>query len=378
MDTEFRIVWPDGSIHWVTARGKHQWLAEGGEKFVGIGFEVSDFKRLENELRLSERRYRMLLASSSSIVWFTDAFGNVTQPILSYEQFTGATWPNYRGKEWRGAFHDDDAARIEREWSSATSLGKEFETTGRLWNEPSSSWRWVHVRAVPLADKAGRVEEWIGSITDVHDLHSAHEQQAVLISELRHRIKNTLAVVQALATQSRRYASGDPMQTFIARLHALSRAHDLVMAAAWADILLADIVKQTVKPFTDGKRIRIEGPAVRVQANTSIYIALAFYELATNATKYGALSVPNGRVDITWKRGQGPDGWQVFLEWRESGGPPIESEPQERGFGLRLIENAVSREPRGSTEIRFEPTGLVCRMSFLEMKRPAKIAAWAS
>lgn len=376
LETEFRVVWPDQSVHWIAGRGEYQTLQGGVEKFTGITFDVTDFKGLEAELRESERRYRKLVSSSSSIVLLTDAAGNITQPIPSYEDFTGAKWPKYGGRSWRTAFHEDDTLAVERAWSAGIQSAKEFETSGRMWNDSTATWRWVHTRAVPLLNDAGGVEEWIGSITDVHDLQSAHEQQDVLINELRHRIKNTLAVVQALATQSRRYSVGDPMSAFLARLHAMARAHDLIMSTAWADVLLGDVIKRAIKPFTelDPLRIRMHGPAVRISANTSVYIALAFYELATNAAKYGALSTPEGRVSVSWHREDSGDNARVVIEWRELGGPQLEQTPDQRGFGLRLIENAVAREPSGVSEVTFDKSGLICRLSFLETKRPALVA----
>lgn len=379
LESEFRVVWPDETVHWIAARGEYQKLHDGIEKFTGITFDVTDFKDLESELRLSERRYRKLVSSSSSIVLLADAAGHITQPIPSYEDFTGAKWPKYAGRSWRTAFHEDDTLAVERAWSAGIQAAKEFETSGRMWNDSTATWRWVHIRAVPLLNDAGKVEEWIGSITDIHDLQSAHEQQDVLINELRHRIKNTLAVVQALATQSRRYSAGDPMTAFLARLHAMARAHDLIMSTAWADVLLGDVIKRAIKPFIelDPLRIRMYGPAVRISANTSVYIALAFYELATNASKYGALSAPEGRVSVSWHREDSADSARVVIEWRELGGPQLEHTPEQRGFGLRLIENAVAREPSGLSEVTFDKSGLICRLSFLEMKRPALVATSA-
>lgn len=196
----------------------------------------------------------------------------------------------------------------------------------------------------------------------VQELKARQRQQLLLQRELSHRMKNTLAMVQAVVSQSLKNAS-DPKEAAAmaaARIQALARAQDVLTATDWAASALADVVKAAVAPLVDGgDRITITGPNVEVEARHALGLALAIHELATNATKYGALSVETGTVAISWSVTQ--EGGFVF-EWRERDGPPV-TPPQRRGFGSRLTERVVPGYFGGQADMRFEPSGVIYELT---------------
>lgn len=192
------------------------------------------------------------------------------------------------------------------------------------------------------------------------------DHQRLLIDELNHRVKNTLATVQSIATQTLRNAptteeARDALET---RLLALSRAHDVLTRENWEGAFLSDIVAQAIAPYnpSDGGRFQVAGPDVRLLPRTALALAMAFQELATNAVKYGALSNPSGHVEIAWTmRESQPTPW-LNLRWSESGGPTV-AVPTRRGFGSRLIERNLARDLDGRVEIAFVPHGITCTVN---------------
>ena len=188
------------------------------------------------------------------------------------------------------------------------------------------------------------------------DVRRQHRQR-LLLAELNHRVKNTLASVQSIVSQTLRSAS-DPAtarQDIGSRLAALSKAHNLLSAQEWTSADLGEIIGQEVAVF-DPERISLDGPRFTVSPRASISLAMLVHELATNAVKYGALSSENGKVDIDWR--EDPDG-ELKLTWRESGGPPA-VQPERKGFGTRLIESIVSGEFNGTYEPSFDDKGFSC------------------
>jgi two-component sensor histidine kinase len=189
----------------------------------------------------------------------------------------------------------------------------------------------------------------------------AEEHQVLLINELNHRVKNTLATVQSLGVQTLRTSSDQDgaRRALEGRLMALSAAHNLLTASSWESAELVEVVRQAVAPFGP-ERFDCEGPAVRLNPSQALAMAMAFHELGTNAIKYGALSAPHGRVAIDW-RSLGAQ--EVELVWSESGGPEV-AIPERRGFGSRLILEGLARELGNEVGLNFEPAGVRCVIRF--------------
>lgn len=204
----------------------------------------------------------------------------------------------------------------------------------------------------------------VGIGIDITDRKHAEQQRTLLINELNHRVKNTLATVQSLAAQSLRGRGGvDARQRFEARLSALALAHDLLTVEGWRGAALGDVVERAVSPFRAGDdRIEIRGAAVRLSPKQALAISMALHELGTNALKYGALSNRGGRVRIGWQATNPASNALIELVWDESGGPPV-APPARKGFGSRLLERNLARELGGPTTIEYRPVGLICRIS---------------
>ena len=197
-------------------------------------------------------------------------------------------------------------------------------------------------------------------LRDITERKRHEERRETLVGELNHRVKNTLAVVLALANQTLATVSDVDAfeQAFIARIEALARAHDLLTRADWVSTSLAEVVHHALSPY-GMERFEIGGPSVVLVPRAAITLTLAFNELATNAAKYGALSEPGGQVAVKWrKQAQG-----IELLWQECGGPAVVP-PTRLGFGSRLIEQVIAYEIDGESELKFSPEGATCRMRF--------------
>jgi len=196
----------------------------------------------------------------------------------------------------------------------------------------------------------------------VTDRTAAEQRQRLLINELNHRVKNTLAAVQSIAAQTVRRAEtlGEFHDSFEGRLLALSRAHDVLTRHQWDSADLRDVVTEVMQPFHPGGRLQVSGPAVRLSPSQALAFAMAIHELATNAVKYGAWSDAAGRVRIDWataRRPGQPD--EVRFTWSEEGGPLVRP-PGRQGFGSRLLQQGLARDLGGAVELTFAPEGLRC------------------
>lgn len=189
----------------------------------------------------------------------------------------------------------------------------------------------------------------------------AAKLQTVLIGELHHRVKNMLAIASAIASQSLREAPSvdAAAKTIASRLAALGVSHDLLIRESWTGAGCRSLIENAILAFqTEGlKQFTITGDNIAVSSGPAVALSMVIHELSTNALKYGALSVPEGRVSIVWSIDV--DTGRFKLEWRESNGPPV-VEPKEKNFGSRFIEQALPGQLQGEARLIFEPTGLVC------------------
>jgi two-component sensor histidine kinase len=214
---------------------------------------------------------------------------------------------------------------------------------------------------IDLEDKVGGV---LVVCKDVTSEHKTREALHLVNEELKHRVKNTLAVLSAVAAQTFRDASSkSDLEKYQGRLAAFGRAHDLLTAANWATAPLQDVVETALAPYrTDEGRFTVSGPPLVVKSRQALALSLAIHELATNALKYGALTVASGRVSITWTSEDQEGGPKFVFVWRESGGPPP-SEPAREGFGSRLISRVLKDDFGGFVDVSYPSTGLVCRLT---------------
>jgi two-component sensor histidine kinase len=206
----------------------------------------------------------------------------------------------------------------------------------------------------------------------------AEERRALLVNELNHRVKNTLAIVQSIAAQTARGAQdlSSFSAAFQARLIALARAHDLLTCGHWEGATLDAVLRAALEPLVaDAAQVDLSGcaPAIVLPPAAALTLTMAVHELATNVRKYGALSVPTGHISITCHPSN-PDATAAVLAWTERGGPPVKAQPTRRGFGLRLLQRGLAAEAGKGADIRFEPEGLRCTLRLpLLPKPPSKL-----
>jgi PAS domain S-box-containing protein len=236
------------------------------------------------------------------------------------------------------------------------TIENRFETAGGT--------RWMLWRNHALEfDQHGRWSVAQSTAIDITERRQLEEQLELLVGELNHRVKNTLMVVQAMAYQTFRGPDVPvvPVQKFNQRLAALSGAHDTLSRENWTGASLAEIVRQGLLICGDGSgRIMIGGPHVMFPANATVSLVMVLHELATNAMKYGALSGDTGTVAVHWSIEAGND-WAI-IQWQEQGGPPVVP-PTRKGFGSRLVTDAVPRQLGGRIDLEYRETGLRCRIA---------------
>jgi len=187
----------------------------------------------------------------------------------------------------------------------------------------------------------------------------------LLIEELNHRVKNTLAILQSIATQTFRSASKTEREKFEGRLGALAEAHNLLSREKWQGSDLHDVVGRVLQPYllSSPDRIRMSGPRVPLSPRRSVVMSMILHEIATNAAKYGALSNDTGHVVLDWDVVSGDGAPRLRLIWTETGGPPVTA-PVQRGFGSRLIERSARDQLGGEATVDFLPRGVVYTVSF--------------
>jgi PAS domain S-box-containing protein len=253
----------------------------------------------------------------------------------------------------------DDHADEEPEILRRVSNGERVETYETVRRRKDGSLVDVSLTISPVKDHAGRIIAASKIARDITDRKRAEEQQKLLVREIKHRVKNTLATVQAIARQTLPNASRDELDAFAGRLQALAGAHDLLTSENWNRSPLSDVVLRAISAFDDvaKERFSIDGRnEVWIDADKSAGLTMVLHELATNAIKYGALSNDSGRVELAWETRQEKDQLHLSFRWTEVGGPPVQV-PERRGFGSSLIERALQGES-SATRLDFEPDGL--------------------
>jgi len=229
------------------------------------------------------------------------------------------------------------------------------------WTDGRGNPRFHVIQYLPRRGDGGAVDGYYLVSVDITERRAAEEHRRMLIGELNHRVKNTLASVRAIANLTLQGATSfaEARAGFEGRLQALARTHDVLTAEAWAGADLLVIATAAVEHLAGGDRFRLDGPAVRLPPRAALCFAMVLHELATNAAKYGALSVPGGRVEAAWSLEEG--GTRLRFCWSERGGPKV-SAPRRQGFGSLLIQRSVAYELKGQASLHFDERGFTCRI----------------
>jgi len=352
-----------GEVRWFQRSSAPRRLPNGEVVWDGVELDITERKQAEEALRQSEERHRAIIQATPECVKVVAADGRLLEMNPAGLAMIEASDPT---AVFGASVFKVIAPEYRKEWwanhrrvCDGESISWEFDIVGL-----KGTRRRMETHAVPLVLGNGSVAQ-LAVTRDVTARKRAEEQQRLLINELNHRVKNTLATVQSIATQSLRGADSTEQAraSLEARLLALSRAHDVLTRENWEGAGLREIVAQATIPYdsSGAQRLSFSGPDVRLPPHMALAIAMVLQELATNAVKYGALSNATGRVDIEWRLDRYEAPPRLRLEWREQGGPPV-AEPKRRGFGSRLIERSLAQDLAGQVTIEFAASGVVCTM----------------
>jgi PAS domain S-box-containing protein len=271
----------------------------------------------------------------------------------------GWTEAEVLGTRTHRMFTPEDIADWQPEQEMKRAVDQGHATDERWHQRKDGSRFWASGMMTPLRIESGEHIGYVKILRDRTAEREAEEHGKLLAAELQHRVKNTLAMVQAIANQTfREVAPAEVRAAFTARMVALGDAHGILTQANWTAAPLRDVARTALAPHEDGEnRFDLDGPNIRLAAKPALALALALHELATNAAKYGALSNGAGRVEVTWRI----EDERFRFRWAERGGPAV-SPPTTKGFGSRLIERSLAAEFGGDVRIDYEPAGVVCRI----------------
>ncbi|MBB3018429.1 PAS domain S-box-containing protein [Microvirga lupini] len=329
---------------------------------------MDDVAERQQALQVSEERARLALEAGHMGTWWYDPDKNVgglssqAASMIGIAQNTTTMNP----KTWRDLLHPDDTERVIEKWRNAIQNRGDYEDEYRIRNK-NGTIRWINSKGRVFRDIQKRPVYFVGILQDITEQKHAEEQQRFFLNELNHRVKNTLATVQSIASQTLRTTEtpGQFREAFEGRLLALSKTHNLLTRQSWREAELRDVAEQELAPYrkTGDERVLLNGPDVKLPARYAINLGLVLHELVTNAAKYGALSTNAGHLEVTWSVIEGEDRpTQLRIHWTESGGPPV-APPKRQGFGSRLIRRSIEGELGGYMVLNFGESGVAYDIS---------------
>ncbi|MFS0774013.1 PAS domain-containing protein [Sphingomonas sp. 1P08PE] len=315
-----------------------------------------------SDLAQAEDRLRFALQAARLGSWSLDlASERLTVTDGSKENFGRRPDDPFTYDDIKAAVHPDDRAHRDEALREALEETGEYQVEYRIIT-PAGEERWLSVRGQVFHRADGTPLLLVGVSQDISDRKRAEEHRALLANELSHRVKNMLATLQAIVSQTLRNATTleEAGETLAARIQSMDSANDLLVSERWESAAIHDLIDRALAPFrsVDGSRFRIEGPRVRIPPRIAVGLALALHELATNAAKYGALSTAGGHVAVTWTVTDGRKPGTLHFRWQEIGGPPV-VRPTRLGFGSKLIERVLASEIDGTVELDYQPAGVV-------------------
>ncbi|MEP6564534.1 MAG: PAS domain S-box protein [Mesorhizobium sp.] len=370
-ETEFRLRRQDGVYRWYIARAVPIRDAAGTiVQWIGTNTDIDDQKQAAQALRESERRLQLSQNAAGIAALELDiATGNV----FGSEGF----WDLW-GLSPRDSVHisvlesivvpEDKDIRSNEDTRRQGSAVPNVEY--RIRRPDTGEMRWLSRHIDFVRDEAGKPIKMFGVMQDITDRRQAQARQELLTHELEHRIKNILAMVAAIASQTLRNTDIQTASaTFNERLRALANAHDILNKTRWTSASIREVIDNTIAAFPT-ERISISGPAMPINPKMALTLALAVNELGTNALKYGSLSTPDGHVAIEWSlQPAAGSERQLVWRWRESGGPPV-TPPTRKGFGRFLIERVFGTDFGGSVRLDYHPEGVECVLTAPQPQLP--------
>ncbi|MFU0505217.1 PAS domain S-box protein [Pseudaminobacter sp. NGMCC 1.201702] len=352
---EYRILQTDAQPYF-SARGEFRGM-------TGVNVDITEREQAEKALRDSEERFRLAVEAAPSGMVMTDGEGRILLVNTHAEKLFGYSRDELVGEPIEILVPERLRSSTQAEFRSDLNGGPTARPIGA--GETIVALRKdgtevpVEVGLSPIETSDGLMT--LAAVVDISERKRADSQRDLLLAELNHRVKNTLAVVQGIAHQTFKgdEASAGARTAFEGRLVALAAAHNLLTQASWENASLLQLAVDALQvQGAHARRIFLKGPRVLLQPKAALAIAMGLHELCTNAVKYGALSNDVGEISVEWTRADGPQP-RLKLVWREQGGPAV-LPPKRRGFGSRLVERALAQDLDGEVSIEFRPDGLVC------------------
>lgn len=339
-----------------------------------VGFALERYRAeraretAELGLRESEERFRHMAEDAPVMIWISDSSGRCLHINSLLREFWGVR--DVASFDWATTLHPGDRDEVARRMQEAIGARSSATVKGR-YRRSDGVYRVLETVARPNFGRHGEFLGMIGVNVDVTEREEADKHKRLLINELNHRVKNTLAVVQAVARQT--FRSEAPrslqLQAFEGRLAALAQAHNLLAAESWQSASLEEVARKSVNGDADS-RVRLHGPHVDLEPKQAVTTAMALHEMYTNAVKHGALRDPNGSVRFEWQLGPGPAP-VLTMRWSEHGPLPVQR-PSRRGFGTTMIKQALGAELNADIDLDYLPSGLICTVTArLPARQPA-------
>ena len=323
---------------------------------------LSENARVRREMIDTQARLDLALQAGQLGTWNYDPVTNQLDVSAGFKRIFGAP-PNdpLTYDDFVASVHPDDRARVLTAVAETVEVGTPYETEYRIITKAGER-RWIAAHGARLTRRDGSPLSMAGFVTDISARKDADEHRALLADELTHRVKNTLATVGAVVNQSLRTATSltEARDAISGRIASLATAHDLLLREETAGAPIGDIVHRALRTFDDGTGtlFTIDGPDLRLDPGVTLALSMALHELATNAVKYGALSVPGGHIAVRWSVNGADAGRRDFdFLWQESGGPPV-SPPTRIGFGSRMIDRLMAKHMRGEAKTSYPPAGV--------------------
>jgi len=338
-----------------------------------VAERTAELQESARELRQSEQRRNLALVAGQMGSWDWDLVNGDWMwdegqcRIFGVDPATFEVSLDSVGK----LVHPQDLARLQQMVTEFTSGGAQaFQTEFRVFR-PDGETRWCYGTAAPTLDGDGRVVRVSGVTVDITERKQAEERQALLAREVDHRARNTLAVVQAIIRLTRAETKEAYVALIEGRIKALAQVHSLLADSRWLGADLGQLVDEELAPYREGEpeKVTAAGPRISLDPATAQILALALHELATNAAKHGALSMPAGKLHLVWDLQPG----RIELQWMESGGPSVAT-PTSFGFGVKVVTASVEGQLGGKAMFDWRAEGLHCRLSVprIEKSEPGK------
>lgn len=362
---EYRIVRrDDGRTRWVWAIGEPVFeTVEGREtavRYVGTIQDVTDRKLAEDAVRASEQRLRLALEAGRMAVWRLEVgVGLIPTPELNrLLGFAPEARPSM--EEILAGYLPGEQERVRGVIEQALARGDRFFEVEYRHRRQDGKVLWLLNRSELTLDAEGRPVNALGVVMDITDRKADEERLKLLAREVDHRANNLMAVVQGTVALSKAATSEALKEVIIGRISALARAHQLLSEARWEGADLRRLVEEELLAFSLGEatRVTIRGEDLALPPAAAQSLAMALHELATNAAKYGALSRPEGRVEVAWRGGRREP---LVLTWTETGGPKV-TPPRRRGLGTAILRRALAGSLGGRSRLEWRREGLVCEL----------------